>query len=188
MEKPSAKAVLFEKAMELFRREGYENVTIRQICKESGVTRNAFYYYFDSKEAMLCSYFENIPTFTQTLFADLMAIPNDWEKLWYLIEAHMKLTQSEGISICRAFIKANMEGNGDLLSKYYVSETVTVPLVRSCQSSGLIRNTTEPNRLIFIATRLLLGILVTWCSRNGEFDLIAVSKEAFFSLMEPNRD
>jgi len=188
MEKSSTKTVLFEKAMELFRREGYKNVTIRQICKESGVTRNAFYYYFESKEAILCSYFENIPTFTQALFEELVAIPNDWEKLWYLIEAHMKLTQSEGISICRAFIKANMEGNGDLLSKYYVSETVTVPLVRSCQNSGLIRNMTEPNRLIFIATRLLLGVLVTWCSKDGNFDLIAVSKEAFFSLMEPSRD
>ncbi len=185
MEKISAKIILFEKAMELFRRDGYDNVTIQQICREANVTRNAFYYYFNSKEALLSSYFENIPSFTQSLMADVLKLPNDWEKLRYLIEAHMKLIEREGISVCRAFIRVNMDGNGDLLSKYYVSETVTIPLVRNCQNTGLIRNMTEPEWLVYLATRLMLGILVTWCCKNGEFDLIAVSREAFIGLMQP---
>ena len=75
MEKNSAKTVLFDKAMELFRRDGYDKVTIQQICKESNVTRNAFYYYFDSKEGLLSSYFENIPRFTEALLADVFALP-----------------------------------------------------------------------------------------------------------------
>ncbi|PKM72997.1 MAG: hypothetical protein CVU91_08245 [Firmicutes bacterium HGW-Firmicutes-16] len=185
MEKASAKTVLFDKAMELFRSDGYDNVTIQQICRKSNVTRNAFYYYFDSKEGLLSSYFENIPRFTETLLADVLALPCDWEKLRYIIEAHLKLAESEGLSVCRAFVKVSMDGNGDLLAKYYVSENVTIPLVRSCQNSGAIGNMTEPGSLVYLATRLLLGVLVTWCCKNGEFDLIAVSMEAFRSLMQP---
>lgn len=185
MERPSAKSVLFEKAMELFRKKGYENVTIQQICNECSLTRNAFYYYFDSKEELLSSYFDNIPTFTQTLLADVFALPNDWEKLWYLFEAHLKLIESEGVSICRAYMRVSMEGNGDLLSKYFVSDTVTTPLVRSCQNTGLIRNMTEPEQLIYLATRLMAGMLITWCCKDGKIDLIANSKEAFCALMQP---
>lgn len=185
MEKTSAKIILFNKAVELFRKNGYDNVTIQQICKESNVTRNAFYYYFDSKEELFSSYFENMPNFTQSLLANVLVIPNDWEKLWYIVEAHMKVAQSEGLSICRAFLKVNMDGHGDLLAKYYVTETVTVPLVRNCQDSGLIRNMTEPNQLVYLATRLMAGILLTWCCKNGAFDLIETSKEAFCSLMQP---
>ena len=185
MEKTSAKFVLFEKAMDLFRQNGYENVTVQQICAEASVTRNAFYYYFNSKEALLSSYFENVPNFTQKLLVDILKLPNDWEKLRYLIEAHMKQIEREGISISRAFIKVSMECGGDLLARYSVSETVTVPLVRSCQLAGLIRNLTEPEWLVYLATRLMLGILVTWCCKNGGFDLLAVSREAFEGLMQP---
>lgn len=185
MEKNSAKTVLFDKAMELFRSDGYDKVTIQQICRESNVTRNAFYYYFDSKEGLLSSYFENIPRFTETLLADVLALPSDWEKLRYIIKAHLKLAESEGLSVCRAFIKVSMDGNGDLLAKYYVSENVTIPLVRSCQNTGTIRNMMEPEQLVYLATRLMLGILVTWCCKNGGFDLISVSMEAFQSLMQP---
>jgi len=185
MEKTSAKIILFDKAMELFRKNGYDNVTIQQICREASVTRNAFYYYFDSKEALLSSYFENIPNFTQLLLANVLALPNDWEKLWYLFEAHIKLIEIEGLSICRAFIKVNIDGNGDFLTKYYVSETVTIPLLSSCQNSGLIRNMMEPSQLIYLATRMMAGILLTWCCKNGGFDLIASSKEAFRVLMAP---
>ncbi len=185
MDKTSAKTVLFDKAMELFRRNGYDNVTIQQICRESNVTRNAFYYYFNSKEELFSSYFENMPNFTQSLLTNVLTFHNDWEKLWYLIEAHIKVAESEGLSFCRAFIKVNMDGHGDLLAKYYVSETVTAPLVKNCQSLGLIRNMTEPNQLVYLATRLMAGVLLTWCCKNGTFDLIATSKEAFCSLMQP---
>lgn len=185
MQKTSAKFILFDKAMELFRQHGYDNVTIQQICKAANVTRNAFYYYFESKEALMSSYFENIPNFTDSLFADILALPNDWEKLWFIFEAHLKLIESEGLSICRAYLKINMDGNGDLLTKYYVSETVTIPLIKSCQLSGMIMNKTEASQLNYLAMRLIVGILLTWCCKNGEFDLIVDSRKAFCVLMEP---
>ena len=185
MEKTSTKIVLFDTAMDLFRRYGYDHVTIQQICRESNVTRNAFYYYFESKEALLSSYFENIPDFTQSLLANVPALPNDWEKLWYIFEAHLKLIESEGLSICRAFIKVSMDGNGAFLTRYDVSETVTIPLLRSCQSLGLVRNMMEPRHLIYLATRMIAGILLTWCYENGKFPLITESRDAFCALLSP---
>lgn len=186
MEKSSAKTILFEKAMELFRKHGYDNVTISQICRESNVTRNAFYYYFNSKEALFSSYFDNIPDFTQSMLSKILSLPNDWEKLWFIFEEHLRLAEREGLSICRAFLRVNMDGNGDLLAQYYISDTVTLPLVINCQKSGFIRNMTEATQLIYLATRLVAGILLTWCCKNGDFDLLAVSKEAFCSLMQPS--
>lgn len=185
MEKTNAKIALFDAAMELFRRHGYDNVSIQQICKAANLTRNAFYYYFESKEALLASYFENIPSFTEKLLSALFSLPNDWEKLWYLFEAHLMLIESEGISICRAFLKINMNGSGDLLTKYYLSDSVCIPLIKSCQASGLISNKTEPQKLNYLATRLISGILLTWCCKDGSFDLVPDCKEAFTVLMSP---
>ena len=185
MDKSCTKILLFDTALELFRKFGYDTVSVSRICSESGLTRNAFYYYFPSKDALLSSFFENIPVFTEKLISDMLLLPNDWVKLWFLFEAHLKLIESEGLSICRAFIKINTDGGGDLLMNYSFSENVCVPLIRSCQKQGLIRNMTDPSRLDYIATRMLSGILLAWCCKNGSFDLVAESKAAFFSLMYP---
>lgn len=185
MQKTNLKTVLFEKAMELFREDGYDNVTIQQICREAGVTRNAFYYYFDSKESLFSSYFENIPDFTRIMLASVLALPSDWEKLWCIYETHLKRIENEGLCICRAFLKVNIDGNGDLLTKYSVNEAVTVPLIKNCQNLKLIRNMTEADKLNYLAMRLIAGILMTWCCKSGDFDLIADSKAAFSALMQP---
>lgn len=185
MEKNSAKQILFDTALRLFQKYGYDKVTIMQICKEADVTRNAFYYYFNSKEDLLSSYFENIPSFTEKLVAELLALPNDWEKVWHIFEAHLRLIETEGISIVRAFLRINMNGCGDLLMKYSLSERICIPLIKKCQDEGFIGNMTEPAELNYIATRMLSGILLAWCCKKGSFDLVQDCRAAFDSLMVP---
>ena len=187
MEKNSTKILLFNTAMDLFRKNGYENVTIQQICKHSNVTRNAFYYYFESKEDLMSSYFENIPDFTQSLLTSILALPNDWEKLWYIFESHLKLIENEGLSICRAFIKVSLDGNGDFFTQYNISESVSIPLLRSCQNQGLVRNMMEPQKLIYLSTHMIAGILLTWCGKGGNFPLLAEAKNAFNALLSPTK-
>ena len=43
---------ILETARQLMRKNGYDAVSIRDICKEAGVTTGAFYGYFSSKEAL----------------------------------------------------------------------------------------------------------------------------------------
>lgn len=49
---------LLKAALELFRRRGYERTTMRAIAKHAGLSLGAAYHYFDSKDAILTSYYE----------------------------------------------------------------------------------------------------------------------------------
>jgi AcrR family transcriptional regulator len=49
---------VLEAALELFRRGGYERTTMRAIAKHAGLSLGAAYHYFDSKDAILGTYFE----------------------------------------------------------------------------------------------------------------------------------
>ena len=44
-----------EKAIELFKERGTEAVSIKDICDRAAVTRNAFYYHFESKDLLFDS-------------------------------------------------------------------------------------------------------------------------------------
>jgi AcrR family transcriptional regulator len=51
------RARILDAAMELFRRQGFEETTMREIAAEAGVATGAAYYYFDSKDAIVLAFY-----------------------------------------------------------------------------------------------------------------------------------
>lgn len=49
---------ILEAALALFRRQGFENTTMRDIAKEAGVALGGAYYYFDSKDALVMGFYQ----------------------------------------------------------------------------------------------------------------------------------
>ena len=45
-------------ALELFRRRGFDQTTMREIAAEAGVALGSAYYYFESKEALVMAFYE----------------------------------------------------------------------------------------------------------------------------------
>lgn len=52
-QKESTRALLHDVAMRLFERDGYDEVNVDDIVRESGVARGTFYFHYDSKEDIL---------------------------------------------------------------------------------------------------------------------------------------
>jgi AcrR family transcriptional regulator len=50
---------LRELALQLFAEQGYEKTSLREIAEQLGVTKAALYYYFKSKEDIVCSLVED---------------------------------------------------------------------------------------------------------------------------------
>ena len=51
------RARIMAAAMDLFRRKGFEETTMREIAIEGGVATGAAYYYFDSKDAIVLEFY-----------------------------------------------------------------------------------------------------------------------------------
>ncbi len=54
----SRRQALFDTAVDLIGRQGYRGTTLRDIAKEFGVTEPAVYYYFDTKEDLLFTIYQ----------------------------------------------------------------------------------------------------------------------------------
>ena len=48
---------ILQAALALMREHGYENVSVRDICRQAGITTGAFYHHFPSKEALIAKGF-----------------------------------------------------------------------------------------------------------------------------------
>ncbi len=52
--------LIFERALELFRRSGFDETTMRDIARAAKVATGAAYYYFPSKEAIVSAYYDRV--------------------------------------------------------------------------------------------------------------------------------
>src|SRR5687768_8026959 len=51
---------IFATALRLFRDQGFDATTIREIAARTGLSLGATYYYFPSKEAIVASYYDHV--------------------------------------------------------------------------------------------------------------------------------
>jgi AcrR family transcriptional regulator len=58
----TTRRLLLNTALSLFRRKGLEATTMRDIAKQADVALGAAYYYFESKEAIVQAYYEQVQT------------------------------------------------------------------------------------------------------------------------------
>jgi len=171
--------------MRLFREKGFRDTSILEICKAADVTRNAFYYHFHDKEDLLCYYFSEVIPSQGDLFEYILSLGSDWDKLWCLFEAHLQLLEREGVDITRALMKASLDNRETIVKDYVLTSTWCVPLIHNCIQSGVVETSLSAEEINFLLTRILLGIVVSWCNKDGEFDLIPAFQKAFYAFLRP---
>jgi AcrR family transcriptional regulator len=52
--------VIFESALRLFRKKGFDQTTMREVAATAGTSLGSAYYYFASKEAIVLAYYEDV--------------------------------------------------------------------------------------------------------------------------------
>lgn len=102
------KTEIFEAAKRLFAENGYDKTTVSDIVKEVGVSQGTFYWYFDSKEAILEAVADD---FASKMYDSLEAILSDER-----VDAGVKLER-----FFKLMDKAGREG-GQLVEELHAPE------------------------------------------------------------------
>ncbi len=67
-------------ALDLFRRKGFEQATLREIAAEAGVSLGNAYYYFDSKEALVMAFYSRASEEMAPLIENALTEAKGFEK------------------------------------------------------------------------------------------------------------
>ena len=62
---------IFQAAKKILQKNGYENLSIKNICEEAGVSNGSFYHHFKTKDDLLSYYIEDQPNMN----SDMLEIP-----------------------------------------------------------------------------------------------------------------
>jgi AcrR family transcriptional regulator len=81
---------IYETAMDLFRRKGYAESTMRDIAAEAGVALGAAYYYFGSKDAIVMAFYDQAQIGMEPLIEKAIADTRDLkQRIRGIVEAKL---------------------------------------------------------------------------------------------------
>src|SRR5689334_18454106 len=84
------RARIRDAALELYRTQGFEAATMREIAQAAGVATGAAYYYFDSKDAIVLAFYDQAQKEMEPKLEEVLAETKDLtERLRGILEVKL---------------------------------------------------------------------------------------------------
>lgn len=125
-------------ALDLMRDRGFDKVSIRDICKEAGITTGAFYHHFSSKEALLESGFAPLDDYMAGALAGHEGEPPDL-RLWRILSAYAKFMEQSGELIGRYYQRRIAEPGTRSMDATRYTLRAMLDCFRQAEGEGLLR-------------------------------------------------
>lgn len=169
-------------ALELIKKNGFDNVTLNDICSAAEISKHTFYYYFSSKEDILLGFYELPHDLTSSRLTSILSAENNVEQYWQLQEPMIDFFVETGPEIMRRVMIANiMRDKGTFNTSKGKSDLAKaqISIIKKAQESGEIHNSSEPMALFHSCIIQAMGSTVQWCISGGAFDLKNAIRGAF---------
>lgn len=183
-ENMSKKFEILDCAIDLFRKEGYSNVSINQICAAANVSKTTFYYHYKSKDSLIADFYAKTNYNVKEQLVSILSAENVLDQLWNICEMYIRPVSDAGTEIIRELYINNLKK--DVLSiapqDIYMKDAM-ITLIRRAKTAGQLMNPASAEELYGTLVYLLDGVAFIWATKNGEFDILAESRLVFDTLL-----
>lgn len=164
-------ALIADTAVELFKKQGYESVSVNEICKNAGLSRSSFYMAFSSKRDIIDYILAKAKLDETTVLNHFMDAKNDFERMWVLCDRYLSIAYQFGPELTGALMRLELAGSLDILKQLHAADDWFIRLMRNCQQAGVILNT-EPAEIVApMGVDMVYMVTYDWCRRGGDFSL-----------------
>ena len=176
-------------AIELFQKNGFENVTVVQICEAAGVTKRTFYYHYRSKDELLYGLTNYMGVLAEELLSSMAEQQTNIGMLWTLMSVYSINSSKLGPSLIRQIYIHSIRGETRENFPYstYLFNTV-IRTIKNAQLAGEIKNPSKAEDLAFTLYHAFRSVTVTWAAANGESDLNEDFRQVFATTLGITHD
>lgn len=165
------KARIFNAAKRILKKSGYEQLSIKNICEEAGVSNGSFYHHFKTKDDLLSYYIEEQPSINP----DLLDLPSSKEEaretIVYVYLNYVRYCRELGVEFMANYYTPKNQSLNPLIRTERPYPIITVHnYLQKCIDAGII---TLNNSLEHITTdirMIVIGNVFEWCLKNGDAD------------------
>lgn len=162
------KKKIVEAARKAILEKGFEGVSVNDIAKEAGVATGSFYTYFKRKEDVINEFKTDFERLAEMV--NQMEDKTIFERLEHYCRVFMKVNETEGLEICRQWIKNKISadaGSGEQETLVMEHRAVQMVLEKAVEE-GQLREETPVEELAYQINSELYGMLLVWCMSDGK--------------------
>ena len=158
-------------AIELFKSEVCDSVSVNEICEKANVSRSVFYTMFKGKRGILDYVVSKPQQNDDEGFRRFADAENDFERIWQLFERFIFIALDFGPKLTSKLFIMQFESPQGIRDAVHALDDLFATLAKNCAKNGIIETEEPPELLSRISTDLIIHELYVWCSQNGNFSL-----------------
>jgi AcrR family transcriptional regulator len=166
---------LYNSAIELFKLNGYYNVTVTDITKKAGTAKGSFYTHFKSKDEIIIEEFKKFDKYYQEIFNKINKT-NSYEILYeFLINLLEYFMNKVGYDML--FIIYDTQLSYEKEKTFIIDESrplyeIINKIIEKGQNEKVFRDDVSSADLTKMIIRTIRGTFYEWCLNDGKFDLL----------------
>ena len=165
-------------ALELMRSQGFDQVSVRDICKAAGITTGAFYHHFSSKEALLEHGFAPLDDYMRSVLENSGDESPD-QRLWRLLSAYGQFMEHSGELIGRYYQQRIAEPGTKSMDPSRYTLRSMVECFRQAEREGILAPGHSPEWIADFCFRHFRGVVVDWVLHGYSYPLLPRMEEDY---------
>lgn len=162
---------IFRAAKRILQKKGYEELSIKNICEEAGVSNGSFYHHFKTKDDLLSYYIEDQPSINP----DLLDFPSNTDEakvaIIHVYLNYVKYCRELGVEfMANYYTPKNQALNPTIRTERpYPIVTVQTYLEKAIRT-GVVSTALELEDIMTDIRMIVIGNVFEWCLRDGYAD------------------
>lgn len=162
---------IFRAAKRILRKKGYEELSIKNICEEAGVSNGSFYHHFKTKDDLLSYYIEDQPNINP----DLLDLPHNADEakiaIIHVYLNYVKYCRELGVEFMSGYYDTKNQALNPMIRTERPYPIVTVQnYVERAIGKGIIKINVRIEEFTTDIRMIVIGNVFEWCLRDGEAD------------------
>ena len=162
---------IFQAAKRILQKSGYEELSIKNICEEAGVSNGSFYHHFKTKDDLLSYYIEDQPS----IDPDRLELPKNKEDaketIIHVYLNYVKYCKELGVEFMAGYYTPHNQALNPTIrtERPYPIVTVQHYLERALEANAIQLNL-KIEEITTDIRMIVIGHVFEWAMRNGDAD------------------
>lgn len=165
------KKKIFLAAKNILKKNGYESLSIKNICEEAGVSNGSFYHHFKTKDDLLSYYIEEQPSINPELLDTPSCLTDVKNAVIHVYLNYVKYCRELGVEFMANYYTPKNQSLNPLkrTARSYPIVTVREYLQQSMEA-GIIRSSLNLDDITTDIRMIVIGNVFEWCLKDGDTD------------------
>jgi len=165
--------------------QGYEQLSLKNICKEAGVSNGSFYHHFKSKDDLLSYYIEEQPK----IDPDVLEVPENIEgakeTIVYVYLNYVKYCNELGVEFLSSYYDTkNQALNPETRSERPYPIITVQNYVERAMEAKVLKLNVKIEEFTTDIRMIVIGNVFEWCLRKGAVDFAGNMKRSLRKYLD----